>query len=201
MELPKALKYLEKEKKESAFKYLEKLIERDSVNPEYYYSYSLIQLIDSLPYFNTDSSYININKALKDFSSITDEREQNKLIKQGMNLNAFNAQKVKVEKVAFELTITKNTEDDYNYFIQNYGKNSWLDSAITLRNKAAFKIALKENSYGSYRKFMETYPNAKEITEARARFERLYFDESTKDQKLSSFVRLTWFVAKPPRDL
>lgn len=187
-ELPKALKYFEKGKHEGAFKYLEKLVEKDTINPEFHYSYSLIQLIDSLPYFNVDSSYLNINKAIKDFKSISEEREQQKLIKQGIELTAFNTQKNKVEKMAFKITLNKNTEEDYNYFIHNYGKNIWLDSAITLRNKAAFRIALEENSYGSYRKFMETYPNAMEISEARVRFERLYFDESTKDHKLSSFV-------------
>ena len=60
---------------------------------------------------------------------------------------------------------------------------------VVLRNKKAFEKALEENTYVGYRKFIETYPNANEIDKARYRFERLYFDESTSDEKLSSYVQ------------
>ncbi|MDH5367104.1 MAG: WG repeat-containing protein [Cyclobacteriaceae bacterium] len=188
--LPKAIKLIQKNKNDVAQKYLEKLVEKDSVNPEYYYSFSIIYLTDSLSVYNVDTSYQHINTAITQLNSIDDSKILDKLNKDGIDSIALINHKTKIESAAFAESQNKNTEDGYNYFLSFYTHNNWSDSAVVLRNIVAYQSALKENTYSSYRKFMKTYPNANEVKQALVRFERLYFDETTKDNKLSSYIDL-----------
>lgn len=195
---PKAIKLIQKGKNDSAQKHLGKLLEKDSISPEYHYSFSLIYLTDSLPVYNVDTSYQHISTAIIQLNNIDDPKILDKLSKDGIDsITVFN-QKEKIENAAFLEAQHKNVEGGYNYFLKFYTQNNWTDSVVILRNKVAFQSALKENTYSSYRKFMETYPNANEVDEARVRFERLYFDESTKDHKLSSYINFLENHPKTP---
>ncbi|MDH5474066.1 MAG: WG repeat-containing protein [Cyclobacteriaceae bacterium] len=194
-EATKAIKLIQKEKVESAEKYLGKLFEKDSINPEYFFSYSIIYLIDTLPKYNVELSYQYITTAIQLYNEVEDIKLLQKFAKEGVDSTLMVYQKSRIEAAAFEEVRIINTEDRYNYFLKVYRENEWSDTVVVLRNKVAFQSALKENTYSSYRKFMETYPKASEIEEARTRFERLYFDENTKDKKLSSYVN---FLKKHP---
>ena len=188
-DVPKALKLLQKDRLDNAIKSLERIRDRDSLNPEYYYCYSVIYSTDSLPLYNVDTAYQYIKTALSHYKGLSDQRERDKLAKDGINEPIISIQKRFVEKLGFNRAFRDNSEEQYNYYLSYYDKSYLSDSAISLRNKAAFKKAVAQNTYSSYQRFMETYPNAREVDEARERFERLYFDERTKDGKLSSYTK------------
>lgn len=189
-------KLFEKKKYEVFKKTLAKSMLKDAINPEAHYWYSVFYLKKGLKTYDIEQSYESILTSELDYKALADEKVLVRLSKYGIDSLTIDIQKRKIELAAFERAKDNNTEDGYNYFLNHFTGALQSDSVIVLRNAVAFQKARELNTHDSYRRFMKTYPEAQEIPEARKRFERLYFDESTKDDKLRSYVK---FLSDHPK--
>ncbi len=184
----RALKILEKGEYDKLILYLDRSIEKDSINPGARYVYSRLYLDSGFHRFNIDTSYFYINAAIEDFEYV-DERDAGKLDKDGINDSTMLVQKQKVEMTSFIRAKREHTIDSYDYFIDHFSSAGELDSAIYYRNELAYQFAREINTYESFREFMRTYPEAIQITEATQNYERLLFQTMTKDGELETYIR------------
>jgi hypothetical protein len=190
-----ALSHIEKRNWQKAEQALSKALQKDSLNVEAAYLTSLLFFNPSYPRHNVDSSHYYILSAFGFYQSI-EQREKEKLAKIPLDSNALMLQKLKIDSAAFELAKSLNTENGYNYFLQNYSSaEKFQDSAIELRDEASFVDALKINTYESFGKFLNKYPKSHRAQDAQARHDKLIFEDRTKDKSLKSFEN---FISELP---
>jgi TolA-binding protein len=193
-----ALASIEKGNWQKAEQILSKGRQKDSLNVEAAYLTSLLFFNPAYPRHNVDSSHYYILSAFGFFYTI-EEREKEKLSKLPLDSVVLLNQKLKIDSAAFEIAKSANTENSYNYFIQNYSSaKKYYSSAIELRDEAAFVDALKFNTYQSFGKFLNKYPNSHRAPDAQTRYHKLIFEDRTKDKKLSSFENFIVEVPNSP---
>jgi hypothetical protein len=172
--------------------------QKDSLNVEAAYLTSLLFFNPTYPRHNVDSSHYYILSAFGFFYTI-EEREKEKLSKLPLDSIVLLNQKLKIDSAAFEIAKSANTENSYNYFIQNYSSaKKYYSTAIELRDEAAFVDALKSNTYQSFGKFLNKYPQSHRASDAQSRYDKLIFEDRTKDKKLNSFENFLIEVPTTP---
>ncbi|HLF33694.1 MAG TPA: WG repeat-containing protein [Cyclobacteriaceae bacterium] len=187
----KSIKYLNKNEYTSLNEYLGKKLRKDTLNPEVYFTRSLLFSQSLNPEFNLDSAYKNILIACRLILS-SDEKRQLRLAKSGITDISINNQQEKVEALAFDHAKSSNSVEDYNYFIQNYPSARQNDEAVALRNLAAFEHASSLNTFQAYLEFVKTYPSARQAPEAQERYDDLIFSDFTGDGQLQSYERFAY---------
>jgi len=80
-----------------------------------------------------------------------------------------------------------NTELSYQIFLEQFEFARQRENAIELRDEVSFLDALKINSYESFDKYLNKYPNSQRAEEAKSRYEKLLFEDQTRDGKLKSY--------------
>jgi len=189
-----ALKALEKGDFEEVEERLTKSLEKDVVNPGAKFIYSLLYVTDSFPRYNIDSAYYFVLKAITDFE-FSDEKVLKELEKNEITQTDFESQKLKIEELAFQRAVEKNTILDYEYFIDHYTTASQVNQATSRRNQLAYDQIRAVNSWQAYASFIKDYPKAEQVPLAQREYERLLYQEHTDDGKLKSLEN---FLARYP---
>jgi len=190
----RAFKLLEKGDYDKLEEYLDKSIEKDTINAGAKYVYSLLYLTPEYRNYDIDKAYAYINDAQSDFVMM-EEKDLERLEKIGIDESAIEHQKEEVEFHAYRRASSLHTIDDYNFFIDQFQGAAQVDSAIALRNRIAFEQAEEENTYEAFYAFMHTYPEAEEVEAAKKKYEALLYYSRTGEQRLDSFER---FVKNNP---
>jgi tetratricopeptide (TPR) repeat protein len=182
-----ALKYYEKKDFERAEEQLLRVIDKEEFAPGAYYLYSLLYTNKKFRLYSTDSAYASINLSLAHFDSL-DNKELDRLDKQGITRKTLIQQQKEVELLAFEETREKDEVESYVHFLKVYNTSQYAANALFLRDQKAFNDAEKEKDYRLFKRFMEQYPDSEFYEKAENNYERLYYYEKTADQTLVSYV-------------
>jgi hypothetical protein len=190
----RALKLLEKGKYSKLVEYLDKSIQKDSLNPGAFYVYSL--LFNEPAYYDRDldTAYYFILISQEMIKHV-DERGLKKLERAGINDSAISVQKQKLDLQGYERAKDRHAIDDYNAYIQDFSTSQYRDLAIEDRNALAFEIAEKENTYQSYYSYMQDYPDSHQFRKAKENYDKLLFEDQIRDGTLRKY---TDFIDKYP---
>jgi len=184
----RAFRLLEKDEYSKLREYLDKSLDKDSINPGARYVYSLLFLHEDYVGYDIDSAYQYIQSAIRDWAFV-DERDQQKLQRLNVSDSTLRQHKAKIETHAYRRSRVLHTLEHYKFFLDQFPGAAATDSVIYHRNTLAFKKAAEVNTYESYRDFMYTYPDARQIDEARKRYEQLLFRSKTSDGRLETYIR------------
>ncbi len=184
----KALKFLEKGEYDKLDEMLQKSIEKDSINPEARYFYSVLYLTEAYSAYNIDTSYFYILSAITDYP-LLEVKDLENLKKDGITDSVIFNQKKAVELHAYRRARNRHTIDDYEYFINRFQGAIQADSAVAYRNEIAFANARELNTYESYQNFIRRYPQAVQVETAKEKYEELLYLSRTEDQGLESYIR------------
>jgi len=189
-----ALKQLEKKEFKKVRESLDKEFEKDSSSAGASYVYAVFFVENENPAYNIDSAYFFINQAIL-FYPNTEEKVIEDWDKININDSSLNAQKLYIEKLAFQKAMKENTVEAFQYFINNYSTALQKNKAIEKRNELAWKLTAKENTEKSYLYFMQSYPQAKQFPEAKDLYDRFVIDRETQNKTLDAYEN---FVRKYP---
>lgn len=160
-------------------------------NPELsglYFAWAQLKFDSAYSNFNIDSAYKDILYSRKNFSAL-EEKEMLKHQKLDINLLTIDQLKKDIEQAAFFRAIKENDEAAFIYFLKAFPNTKHENSAIKKRDSLAYIEVVSVNTYEAYQEFMDKYPEALQFQEAKARYEKLYFDKSTADGKLISYQK------------
>jgi outer membrane protein assembly factor BamD (BamD/ComL family) len=193
----KALKQLEKKEFDKVVITLDKDLEKDSINAEAKYIYSLLYMDELFEGKNIDTAYQYILNSREDFNT-QDEKARVKLERLGINENSIKTQKTRIEHAAFRRSQYENTIASYEDFLARFPESDKIEEAENLRNALAFENAKSVNTFISYQNFMEMYPEAREVEEARRMFDKLLYEEKTSDGTLESYEEFIRYFPSSP---
>ena len=184
----KAYKLLEKGEYDKLEEMLRKSIDKDSINPEARYFFSVLYLTEAYSAYNIDTSYYFILGALANYP-LLESKDQENLRKDGLTDSVFVSQKRKVEFQAFQRAKKIHTIVDYDFFIHHFNTAQQVESAIAFRNEIAYNKAVELNTHEAFQNFIRKYPDAEQVEAAKAKFEELLYKSHTADQRLDSYIR------------
>lgn len=190
----KARSRMAKGKWNQAQQTLEKLLKKDSLSAEARYLYSTFYFSKANPKFNIDSAYRFSLSALRTYLSAA-PRQKERMRKIPLDSSILVRLRQQIDSAAFERAKAISTEKSYQDFIDRFVFAVQHDAAVELRDEEAFLEALKKNSYAAFASFVQKYPTSHRVDEAKERFEKLLYEDKTRDGKLKSYET---FVATYP---
>lgn len=161
-----------------------------------WYGLSVISGRANNPFFHVDSCYGFIMRADAAFTAAPD-KERAWVGKLGVDHAAIEAQKLHAYTLGWELAKTTNSIAGYDWYIGAYLASPFVADAVLVRDHLAFQMAREENTSAAYRTFIERYPGAREVFEARTRFNDAEYREATASGDLAAFAE---FVRTHPEN-
>lgn len=181
-----ALKLLEKQDFDKLIQYLEKSIDKDSINPGAYYVYSLLYNDSSFNAQNLDTAYYYILISQEMIRGIG-EKDLQKLNKAGITDSVILGQKQKLDHLGYLRAKRRHTISDYNEYIQDFSTSTFVNEAIQDRNALAYELTEKENTYQAYHFFMQQYPESRQYFKAEENYDRLLFEDQIRGGTLKKY--------------
>lgn len=160
------------------------------------YGLSIIYSRNNNPFYNLDSALFYVKLSEISYYQKTSEKNKIKIKLLGVDTITICALADKVDALCFESANQKNSIVSYNHFIKNNSTALQLSQAIQNRNQLAYNQTLKVNTSYAYKNFIATYPNAKQVNDAKARYDKQLFKEYTIDNSLESNVK---FLQEQPQ--
>ncbi len=179
---------IEKQKLPEAYALLHKGLAKDSLAAAEKYVLAGLFFNPAFEYQDLDSAYHYIQATISAYE-LTRPKEQEILANRGFTPELFQSLKEEIEQAGFARAVVGGREEDYINFIAAFTTAALVDSAVVLRNAEAFKKARAINTWQAYHKFFATYPQAREVTEARRLYEKLLYEDKTADGKLASYEK------------
>ena len=170
-----------------------KSLKKDSAAASY--GLSVIYALNNNPFYSLDSALLYIKISATTFSTIISEKQKIKYAALKVDAASILKQQAIINKKCFVYAQEKNSINGYNYFIKKNIGATQLKQAEINRNELAYHAANKINTSVSYQSFITTYPNAKSVGEAKARYDKQLFREYTVNRSLASNVR---FIREQP---
>ncbi len=164
-----------------------KVLKKDSAAASY--GLSVIYSRNNNPFYNLDSALLYSKLSVSIFMERTSEKQRVKYKLLNVDSNSVNEQRIVVDRKCFFLAKEKNTIKAFDYFILKNDGAVEVKKAIAFRNQLAYAAAKETNSSQAYKSFMETYPQAEQIDEVDARYQKRLFKEYTAEGTLESNVR------------
>ncbi len=184
----------EKQEYEKAKISLEKILEKDSINPGANYLSSILYLNSNFDYYNLDSGFYFVKTAIRQLEKL-EPKEVDRLNRNSFTDSLFQIQKKKIDSIAFQNSLELNTVEVFNSFLAKHHTADQVKQATTLRNELAFEDCKKKHTYEAYKAFMDTYPDALQVKKAKNLYYDLLYAEKTKDGSLQSAEK---FIAEYP---
>lgn len=143
------------------------------------YGLSTIYSRNNNPFYSLDSALLYVKVADSTYSH-SSEKEKTKILILKVDSNTILDLKNQVDEQCFTVAQEKNNIKSYNHFIINNGITAkQYEKAIAKRDKLAYQIAKKANNSIAVIAFIDTYPNAVQISLAKALLNQLLFNEYT----------------------
>lgn len=140
------------------------------------------------PHYNTDSAYHYATSGLQD---LTAESERERKSRQRLAVDSASLVRIRqrIDSAVFVEVRKVGTEEAYIAFLEGHPFALERQLAISLRNEVAFKRTRQRNTHEAYFDFLQKYPDAVEAPLARRAYERLIYQSSIADGKLSSYEK------------
>lgn len=186
--LSRMQKALDKGDYEKVEKLAIKSLEKDTINPGARYYLSRIYLESAFSRYNIDSSLIFINGALSDYH-IASQKTLESLAKEQIDTATLLTQKALVATAAFGRALDGMTVSVFTDFLEKHQGAKQFHRATFIRDSLAFDIAQSNHTWQGYQSYFQTYPESVFADEAKSRYQKLIFQDYTKDDRLNSYVR------------
>ena len=174
-----ALRALEDGDFEKAIDFLEKSIEKDSLNPNIAYVYSVLYSTDSFPQYNVDTAHFFITGAIQMLDSMTEDH-QKEMERAELGIYDFHKKKVEVDSLAWLEVSKKNKISGYLSYMSSYSDSRYVEQARKARYALEYSATKKINTWQAYQKFFKEFSDAEEAEEAKKIFDQLVYEEKTK---------------------
>ncbi|MFY0624726.1 MAG: WG repeat-containing protein [Reichenbachiella sp.] len=174
-----ALKALKEGEYDKVIEYLEKSVERDSLNPNTEYVYALLFLTDSFPDYNVVKSRQHILLGIHLLKDMNEEHEKEMEKSEILKEDFFEVLR-KTALLAFENAKSENTISSIESYMVLFSDAEQYDEALEIRNELVFNQVEEIDTWQEYQKFITMYPNAKQVAVAQERFEKLVYSDKTK---------------------
>lgn len=169
-----------------------KALKKDSVAAGY--GLSIIYGRDDNPFHQIDSAFKFITLAAKKYPEL-DAKTKTDYAELGVDSAAISLQVNYVDSLFYNAAFAKNTVSEWQYFIDYHKSQPYLQTAIENRNELAFELAADTNTAMAYRNYVNKYPDADQIFEAGKRYNRLLYEEQTKEGRVRDYQR---FIEENP---
>ncbi|WP_340152274.1 WG repeat-containing protein [uncultured Marivirga sp.] len=182
----KANKFLEKKELAKAKKRIDKAVEKEPKDPATQF---MLAKYFSHPVWSheaVDSAHLYI-QMVRDTMPYLDVETAVKLSKKGLDSTAVAKQGMIIDSLAFEKALSKNTEEAYNEYLENYQYLIYKTQATDLRNQVAYTDAIAQNTTQAVSEFFRKYPEAPQAQKARNVFETLYYEKKTQNQTVEEY--------------
>ncbi|TRX68367.1 WG repeat-containing protein [Flammeovirga kamogawensis] len=130
--------------------------------------------------YNLDSSYLHLQEAKLNWEN-ANEQTHALWVKSYVHIDSISYWLNRVEKIAFEESMSSFKVSDFNDYIKKYPEATYIPRAIELKDSLSFEIAKEEHSYKSYQEFIKNHPEAKQRDLAQEQYEILVYHSKTKD--------------------
>lgn len=159
---PSSLKLIEKGQYLDAEKKINKDLLKSSDDIESNFAMSVLLYHRNYIGYDTEKSYEYLQKSLKLFLSLTDERELKKLAKIPIDKTIIENSTDTICRLAYEDALNKNTLDTYQKYLDFYktAPDIYRKKIIDNRDISAYKIACDKNTIESFENFISKYPDA-----------------------------------------
>ena len=166
---------------------IEKALGKDPANAEAKLVYAQWYFSPGNPKSSIDSAYKFVLAATEDYDQ-ADPRQKEKLQRFPLDSAILVRLRERIDSAAFERAKQYNSEGAYIAFLRRFTYAKQRKNAIELRDEVSFLDALRENTYQGFARYMEKYPESHRFGEASDRYEKLLFEDRTRDGKLKSYI-------------
>lgn len=146
------------------------------------------------PFYNLDSSYKYILVAESSYKTIS-EKEKDKLLKFKVDSMAIQNLKDSIDRNKYIAIKSSQKSEVFDAYYQTHLDSDYRDLAEDRRDELNFEAAKEKNTALAYQLFFVSYPNAKQVIEAKNRFEERLFVEHTSGGKAADY---NYFIKKYP---
>jgi hypothetical protein len=182
----KASKFLEKNELAKAKKRIDKAVDKEPKDPATQFMLAKYFSHPVWSYDAVDSAHLYIQLVSDTFPDLDMETAE-KLSKKGLDSTAIANQGMIIDSLAFEKALSKNTEEAYNEYLNNYQYLTYEKKATELRNQVAYDDAIAQNTTQAVSDFFKKYPDAPQAQKARNVFETLYYEKKTQNQTVEEY--------------
>jgi len=155
---------------------------------------SIIYSRNDNPFYNLDSAYAYISMADSNFFK-TDLKDREDLLELGIDSIKIENLKDTIDAKVFREVEKNNELEEVERFINMHTDALQLSQAIEMRDFLAFEIAKGRNSSDAFEYFYSKFPEAKQATEAKNRYEESLFKEKTVNGKVIDYA---FFIQEYP---
>lgn len=193
-DLKKLFRFLNKQELDKVVEVLVEGLEEDGNNPAYLWVTARLHAADTLNFFDIDSAYLLINKALVSFDSADQEFIQDfqeygygrdDLVETSEHIRELHWQRV---RAILSIEAIKEFRERYPESPQN-------NKAIYLRDSLAFEQVGQIDNWHAYATYIRLYPKSSFYLKAKERYELLLFEDKTKSGSYQDYVE---FIEKFP---
>lgn len=152
------------------------------------YGLSVIYERQDNPFHQTDSALKYVLLADSAFHTL-DAKQKAKVFVYGIDSAEILAHKKRISSHFFKKAFLAGTADAMNGFLAMHFWFEDYDKAIQLRDSIAFAEALRDNNWQAFETFFQKYPDAKQVPQARAKYDLLFFKNTVKSGRIEDFQR------------
>jgi serine phosphatase RsbU (regulator of sigma subunit) len=164
-DLQKGLKAVDNNNFDKAAEIFNGILAKDSTDAGAYYGMAEIYFSRSYSNYSAPVAYKYISKAENAYSQQT-KKQLAALSKAGVDQQKITSLSHKIDDELFSVTVSKNTQQDYDEFIRSYPRNRNIEQAKELREQLSFYDASTGNSEEAINKFIKSNPGGKDLAQA-----------------------------------
>jgi len=180
---------------DKAWRKIDKLLNKDSLNAGAYYYASLFHFKPENPQgVDLPAAHRYAEVALKVLPKQS-EKSAKMLEKAYIARPTIAKHKERVDSTAFAIADSVGSVEAYQRFIATYASAAQKAAAIEKRNALAYAAAQRQDTWQAYQRFIKQYPKAWQVSEATERYHLLLYQDKTSGRDLQSYAN---FIAQYP---
>ncbi len=188
-DIDKAFKYLNTGDYPNAQKFLREVLNDEPSNAAGNYGMAKYFAAKDNAGFNLDSAIYYVVIAAKQIPFNPDDKATKKMLTLGVRDYTIQSLQKTINFEAYAAAEKTNTLESYQHFIDNFNDPGFLEQAVSFRNQKAYIRALGAKTPGALDEFVKKYPSAVEVKEAKERYEKIIYEQTTADQTYQSYKK------------
>lgn len=182
------IKALQKKNYDKAFAIFNQTLEKNPDDVAALFGLSKLLSLPEFSSYDLEKAYVHVINA-KGAYPMANEKVKKKLAKQHIDEQAITNLQNQIDSVAFVIVAEKKNMDALQEYMDIHATSLYIDKANELKEDLAFEETLRENTDKAYSEFLKKYPNSKNKTEVKKKYDKLIYTKATesKDHKAYKF--------------
>ena len=165
---------------------LRKSLRKDSLNAESWYLLSTLYFHPQFRRNNIDSANRFVLKSIRLYR-MSSPRQRVRMKKRPLDSLILVEHKEGIDQAGFDRAALLNTEEAYTDFLNHFSTAKQRSVASRRRDELLFSKATKNNSISGWQAYLSKYPSPSHVQEAQAQYEKLVYEDVTRDGKQRSY--------------